>query len=108
MSVSFEKIFDHYQSYVKVDATQQLKHPLLMQFKPSYYEVKLEGEKIVWYPYDLYLSDLRNYYKKYYGLKQIKQNDSTLKALLEAFKTQVEYYTLKFTTGKEYNIILKP
>lgn len=103
----FKETFLSYVSVSKKEAPDELKHPLLNSFKPPYYVLKNEVNKIYWYPYDLYEKELQEYYKKYYNLKTLKQSDSTLRALLSAFKSQKSYYILEFKDNSTYKVILK-
>lgn len=108
MRHTLEKIFCNIVS-VQDMIQGPVDHPLLLRFKPKYYEYKIadEGTKIAWYPYELYLSDLKEYYKKYYGLKQVKQNDSTLRTLVDAFKKQISYCVIRFTDNSEYPVVIR-
>ena len=101
-----KKLFLNYQS-VKKQERMNIKHDLLFSFKILFYELKENNSVIFnWYPYERALEDLKEHYRKYYNLKILKQNDSTLKSVLDAFKKEITYYTVFSKEEPPYDIII--
>lgn len=107
LNALFNDLFEGIKRVERIPNKDPLTHPILLKFKPKFHEHKTGDFKLLWYPYELYLRQLKLYYKKYYGLKQIKQNDSTLKELVDDFTAQISYYKILFTDQSQYKLIEK-
>lgn len=105
---SLSVVFKDIKQIILHSEKEELTHPLLKKFKPPYYSVMgINNTKIEWISYQEYEYELEEFFRRYYGLKQIKSGDSTFKKLKNDLKNQIKYVELFFDEKNSYTIVIK-